>query len=97
VLAALAADPAADPHGRRGFGLPAPAEEAAALLGTVAGADVGVVGGGEEAALVVPLPELEPRALGRWEARVTAAAYALGWTAEGHEAETVLRFHSATP
>ena len=40
---------------------------------------------------------LEPRALGRWEARVTAAAFALGWTAEGHKAETVLRFLSRTP
>ena len=47
--------------------------------------------------LVVPLPALEPRALGRWEAGVATAAFALGWTAEGHERETVLRFHLGTP
>jgi coenzyme F420-0:L-glutamate ligase len=97
VLAAVAADPAADRDGRRGFGLPAPVGEAAALLGTVAGAKIGVEGDDEAAALVVPLPDLEPRALGRWEARVTAAAFALGWTADGSEAETLLRFLRATP
>jgi coenzyme F420-0:L-glutamate ligase/coenzyme F420-1:gamma-L-glutamate ligase len=97
VLAALVADPAAGSDGRRGFGLPAPAEEAAGLLGTVAGAAVRVEREDEAAALVVPLPGLEPRALGRWEARVSAAAYALGWTAADPQAETVLRFHRSTP
>lgn len=93
VLAALAADPA----GRRGFGSAAPAEEAAGLLGGVAGTAVRVGPEDEEAGLVVPLPELEPRALGRWEARVAAAAFALGWVAAGHESETGLRFRVATP
>jgi coenzyme F420-0:L-glutamate ligase/coenzyme F420-1:gamma-L-glutamate ligase len=97
VLAALVADPAAGSDGRRGFGLPAPADEAAGLLGTVAGAAVRVEREDEVAALVVPLPDLEPRALGRWEARVSAAAFALGWTAQGHNAETALRFSSSTP
>jgi coenzyme F420-0:L-glutamate ligase/coenzyme F420-1:gamma-L-glutamate ligase len=93
VLAAIAGDPA----GRRGFGAAVPADEAVAVLGTVAGTDVRLEPQDASASLVVPLPELEPRALGRWEARVTAAAFALGWTAEGHEQETVLRFHRGTP
>ena len=71
VLAAVTADPAA----RRGFGAPAPVDEAASLLGTVAGTAVSVDGD----LLVVPLPDLEPRPLGAWEARVGAAAFALGW------------------
>jgi coenzyme F420-0:L-glutamate ligase/coenzyme F420-1:gamma-L-glutamate ligase len=88
VLAALAADPEA----RRGFGQPAPAGEAAGLLGQVVGAAVGV----EEGTLVVPLPALDPRALGRWEARVAAAAFALGWTAEDANTDVLLRFRPTT-
>jgi coenzyme F420-0:L-glutamate ligase/coenzyme F420-1:gamma-L-glutamate ligase len=97
VLAAVSADPA----GLRGFGRPAAAEEAAVLLGAVAGGGVrvdhGQGGGGEATTVAVPLPDLEPRALGRWEARVTAAAFALAWIPAGNDAETVLRFHAATP
>lgn len=93
VLAALAADPS----GRRGFGAAAPAEEAVGILGGVAGTAVRVEPEGEEAGLVVPLPDLEPRALGRWEARVAAAAFALGWVTAGHESETGLRFRLETP
>lgn len=97
VLTAVSADPA----GLRGFGRAAPAEEAAVVLGTVAGGGVrverGPGGDGEATALVVPLPDLAPRALGRWEARVTAAAFAVGWTAEGHEPESALRFYAGTP
>ncbi|MGZ8735604.1 MAG: coenzyme F420-0:L-glutamate ligase [Nocardioides sp.] len=89
VLAALAADP----ETRRGFGRPAPAEEAAGLLEPVVGAAVHV----EDEALVVPMPDLEPRALGRWEARVAAAAYALGWAAEGPNTDVLLRFRPTTP
>lgn len=89
VLAAVSADPA----GRRGFGQPAAAEDAAALLGPVAGAGVPV----EEGTLVVPLPDLEPRALGRWEARVTAAAFALGWAPDPQQPQPVLRFRPASP
>jgi coenzyme F420-0:L-glutamate ligase/coenzyme F420-1:gamma-L-glutamate ligase len=88
VLVALAADP----ETRRGFGLPAPATEAAGLLGPVVGSPVRV----EDEALVVPLPDLEPRALGRWEARVAAAAYAVGWAAEGPNTDMLLRFHPMT-
>lgn len=97
VLAAVAA--AAQPHraDRRGFGSPAPAEEAAALLGEVIGTPVHVEHQDGEAVVVVPLPPHEPRALGRWEAGVVAAAYALGWNAEDHERETVLRFRQGTP
>ncbi len=89
VLAALVEDP----DTRRGFGKPAPAEEAAGLLGPVVGAAVRV----EDEALVVPLPDLEPRALGRWEARVAAAAYALGWSAEDPNADVFVRFRPTTP
>jgi coenzyme F420-0:L-glutamate ligase/coenzyme F420-1:gamma-L-glutamate ligase len=89
VLAAVVADPSA----RRGFGAAAPAGEAAGLLGTVAGTDVAVVDG----RLVVPLPDLEPRSLGAWEARVTAAAFALGWLQEGNDPATALKFAPATP
>jgi hypothetical protein len=59
----------------------------------VAGTDVAVVDG----RLVVPLPDLEPRSLGAWEARVTAAAFALGWAADGNDPATPLSFAPATP
>jgi coenzyme F420-0:L-glutamate ligase/coenzyme F420-1:gamma-L-glutamate ligase len=89
VLAAVVADPSA----RRGFGAPAPADEAAGLLGTVAGTGVAVVDG----RLVVPLPNLEPRALGAWESRVTVAAFALGWAVADNDPATLLSFAPATP
>ena len=97
VLAAVSADPA----GLRGFGRPAPAEEAAIVLGPVAGGGVRVDHGqdedGDATTVAVPFPDLEPRALGRWETRVAAAAFALGWIPEDNDAETVLRFRAATP
>jgi hypothetical protein len=71
----------------------APAGEAAALLRTAAGADVAVVDG----RLVVPIPDLAPRALGAWEARVTVAAFALGWVAADNDPATLLSFAPATP
>lgn len=96
VLAAVAADPVA----ARGFGLPAPAAEAATLLGPVAGRVVEVVVEDAGTTLAVPVPDLDPRGQGRWDARVTAAAFALGWTpdpaGDGGDAETVLRFRKST-
>ena len=89
VLAAASGDPSS----RRGFGASAPADQAAELLRGVAGAEVTVSG----QRLVVPLPALEPRALGAWEARVAMAAFALGWTTDGSDPATVLRFTPATP
>ncbi len=89
VLAAASGDPSS----RRGFGASAPAGEAAGLLRGVAAADVTISDG----RLVVPLPDLEPRALGAWEARVIVAAFALGWLQEGNDPATVLKFASATP
>lgn len=72
VLRAVTADPAAVP---RGFGAPAPIAEVVRLLGDVVPAAPEVHG--DEVA--VPLPRLGDRELGRWEARLTAAALALGW------------------
>ncbi len=89
VLAAASADPSL----RRGFGAIAPAGEAAELLRAVAAAEVTVSDG----RLVVPVPALEPRALGAWEARVAMAAYALGWSQDASDLATVLRFAPTTP
>jgi coenzyme F420-0:L-glutamate ligase/coenzyme F420-1:gamma-L-glutamate ligase len=72
VLLAVTAGPGTTP---RGFGAPVPAEEAARLLRSVTPAAPEVRG--DEVA--VPLPPLGECALGRWEARLTAAAVALGW------------------
>lgn len=91
VLSAVTADAASTP---RGFGAPVPAEEAARLLRSVTPA-VPEVRGDEVA---VPLPALEDRELGRWEARLTAAALALGWaTVQGAAAQSdgPLRFRPA--
>ncbi|WP_246456257.1 coenzyme F420-0:L-glutamate ligase [Nocardioides mesophilus] len=89
VLAALGADPAA----RAGFGRAAPAADLLVHLaalgapGVAAGTDVDV-----------PLPELAPRELGRWEARVHAAVFALGWSVvPSHDPTTVLRLRPPTP
>lgn len=60
----------------RGFGAPAPAEEAARLLALVTPGPAPEVRAGE---VVVPLPSLPERQRGRWEARLEAAAVALGW------------------
>jgi len=89
VLAAVTADPSS----RRGFGASAPAEEAAGLLRGVAGTDVAV----EDGQVVVPVPDLAPRALGAWEARLDVAAFALGWLQESNDPVTVLRYAPATP
>jgi len=70
---AVSARPGSAP---RGFGAPVPAEEAARLLRAVTPAHPEVTG--DEVA--VPLPALPDRELGRWEARLTTAALALGWT-----------------
>lgn len=72
VLLALTADPMAT---ARGFGAPVPGIEAVELLRSVAPVTPEVQG--DE--IAVPLPALGERELGRWEARLTAAAVALGW------------------
>jgi len=81
VLLAVTADPATAP---RGFGAPLTVEEAAGVLGLLAEA-VPEVRGDEVA---VPLPPLSGRELGRWEARLIAAAVALGWAPVGSGAST---------
>jgi coenzyme F420-0:L-glutamate ligase/coenzyme F420-1:gamma-L-glutamate ligase len=88
VLLAVTADPTTAP---RGFGSPVPAEEAARLLEAITPA-VPEVRGDEVA---VPLPSLGERDLGRWEARLSAAALALGWApveADTAETDGALRF-----
>lgn len=88
VLLAVSTEPGTAP---RGFGAPAPAEEAARLLRAVTPAAPEVRG--DE--IAVPLPPLDPRELGRWEARLTTAALALGWTpveSDGASADGPLRF-----
>jgi coenzyme F420-0:L-glutamate ligase/coenzyme F420-1:gamma-L-glutamate ligase len=90
VLLSVTADPTTVP---RGFGSPVPAEEAARLLASI-GAAAPVVRGDE---VVVPLPSLGERELGRWESRLVTAALALGWAqvgAETSEADGALRFHA---
>lgn len=76
VLLAVSAEDGSAP---RGFGAPVPAEEAARLIRAVRPALPEVQG--DEVA--VPLPALPDRELGRWEARLTAAAVALGWVPVG--------------
>lgn len=91
VLLAVSADPADAP---RGFGAPAPADEAARLLHSV-GQSAPEVQADE---IAVPRPALPERELGRWEARLTTAGVALGWApAAADEAPTdgPLRFHPA--
>ncbi len=88
VLLAVTADARTVP---RGFGAPVPAEEAVRQLAAVIPAAPEVQG--DEVA--VPLPALSERELGRWEARLTTAALALGWAAVGAdtaEADGALRF-----
>lgn len=80
---------------RRGFGRPASSDDAAARLAETAGVGLAL----RDGSLVVPLPE-EPRAAGRLEARLEAAAFALGWqVVEGPDDEsgTLLKFRPATP
>ncbi len=82
-----------DPSGQAAFGRPAAAEEVVATLRSV-GADASVAGAGVD----VPVPDLALRPLGAWEARVRAAAYALGWRpVPGDDPGTALRFAAATP
>jgi coenzyme F420-0:L-glutamate ligase / coenzyme F420-1:gamma-L-glutamate ligase len=91
VLLAVTADPTTAP---RGFGAAVPAEEAARLLRAVTPAAPEVRG--DEVA--VPLPPLGERELGRWEARLTTAALALGWApveADTSETDRALRFRPA--
>lgn len=91
VLLAVRAGGGAPP---RGFGAPAPVDEAAHLLGRVAEATPEVRGN----EVVVPLPRLGERELGRWEARLLAAAVALGWVpmeADTAGADGPLRFRAA--
>lgn len=77
---------------RRGFGRPARQEAAAARLREVAGVEVGRAGD----ALVVPLPE-QARPAGRLEARLEAAAFALGWLRVDDDSTTRVRFRPVTP
>ena len=88
VLLAVSADPAV---ASRGFGAAVPAEEAARLLQAVTPTAPEVRG--DEVA--VPQPPLGERELGRWEARLTTAALALGWApveADTSETDGALRF-----
>ena len=88
VLLAVTADPGTTP---RGFGTAASADECARLLGQVT-STVAEVQGDE---IAVPQPPLEARALGRWEARLTVAALALGWVpapTDPADADGALRF-----
>ena len=76
VLAAVSEDDASV----RGFGAPATAHVVAQHLGALVTGDVRV-SAGAPTTVDVPLPSADERALGRLEARLTAAAYALGWRA----------------
>ena len=91
VLAAVTEDAAS----RRGFGTPATAHVVAQHLGALLGGDVSVTGGAP-ATVVVPLPSVDERALGRLEARLTAAAFALGWRARSGADPDRLSFVEAT-
>ncbi len=77
----------------RGFGGAASADEVADVLVGLADGRVEIADG----AVVVDLPAVDQRELGRREARVTAAAFALGWVAEAPWEGTRLRFRSRTP
>jgi hypothetical protein len=97
VMAAVTGDRAA----LRGFGAPAPADVVARHLGALDGAGSVRVEAGPPARVAVPLPELDDRALGRLEARVAAAAFALGWLPhdalqDGAEPETLVRLVPAS-
>ena len=98
VIAAVTGDRAA----LRGFGAPAPADVVARHLGALVGPAGSVrVDAGPPAQVVVPLPGLDDRALGRLEARVVAAAFGLGWLPEdgaqdGAEPETLVRLVPAS-
>jgi coenzyme F420-0:L-glutamate ligase / coenzyme F420-1:gamma-L-glutamate ligase len=84
----------ADPAGLVGFGAPATPAEVVRLLGGLPDARPHVAGD----LVDVPLPDLPDRELGRWEARVVTAAYALGWTqVAGHDPGIPLSFTRATP
>ena len=76
VLAAVAEDAGSV----RGFGVPATAPIVAQHLGALGAPDVRVTEGAP-ATVDVPLPPVDERARGRLEARLTAAAFALGWRA----------------
>lgn len=91
VLAALRADAASV----RGFGAPATARVVAHHLGVLVDGEV-LVAGGAPATVDVPLPSVDERALGRLEARLTAAAFALGWRAGSGTDPDRLSFVEAT-
>jgi len=74
VLAAVGGDTSA----LRGFGAPAGAELVARCLGALSDTEAEVVGG-TPPRVDVPLPDGDDRALGRLEARLTTAAFGLGW------------------
>jgi coenzyme F420-0:L-glutamate ligase / coenzyme F420-1:gamma-L-glutamate ligase len=83
-----------EPDDLPGFGGPVAAEE---LVQELAGLP-GSVPHLEADLVVVPLPELAGRELGRWESRVEAAAFALGWTPRpGHDPGNRLSFAPGTP
>jgi coenzyme F420-0:L-glutamate ligase/coenzyme F420-1:gamma-L-glutamate ligase len=67
-----------DASAARGFGAPAGAGVLAQHLGALVGCEVRVVDGAP-ATVDVPLPSVDERSLGRVEARLAAAAFALGW------------------
>ncbi len=78
VLAAVTGDPGA----LRGFGAPATAELVAAILDTVVDQPGAATPRDDDVAgtqVEVALPELDARALGCLEGRVTTAAFGLGW------------------
>jgi coenzyme F420-0:L-glutamate ligase/coenzyme F420-1:gamma-L-glutamate ligase len=91
VLAALTEDgPSA-----RGFGAPAGASVLAQHLGALVGCEIRVTGD-TPATVDVPLPSVDERTLGRLEARLTAAAFALGWRVSPDAGPHRLRFVAGT-
>jgi hypothetical protein len=64
-------------------------------LGALVGCEVRVVDGAP-ATVDVPLPSVDERTLGRLEARLTAAAFALGWRVSPDAGPHRLRFVAGT-
>jgi coenzyme F420-0:L-glutamate ligase / coenzyme F420-1:gamma-L-glutamate ligase len=91
VLAALTEDVSA----ARGFGAPAAARVVAEHLGALVDTAVRV-GAGTPVTVDVLLPPVDERTLGRLEARLTAAAFALGWRVSPATSAHRLSFVEAT-
>jgi coenzyme F420-0:L-glutamate ligase/coenzyme F420-1:gamma-L-glutamate ligase len=98
VLRALGADPG----DLRGFGGPGTAGELTSALVRLGEVPVSTAGSGSDAVVTVgPTGSLSQRELGRLEARLVAAAFALGWVVAdpdpGIDPATFLRFRPASP